>query len=403
MPDKFPIRPVLLACLIVSIGQLSVGLLFPALPSIAQNFSLNAEQVQRLISYYLLGFGPSQLFYGPLSDAIGRKPVLLTGIAISIVGLALTVWGGDTFALLLWGRFLQGLGAGCCSVLSRASLRDSYSYQHLALAMTWLGIVASFSPIIAPVIGGFVNHHFGWLAVFVVMLSYIGLVWMILAVSFKETVNTKSHVPPMKTVLSDYKKLITSSYFISFSGIGWLNYSMVVVAISVIPFVMQVQIGMTSDQYAMWALIPAFGLLLGGTICNKLRPRFGSENMLKVAPCLHALAGIWLIVAPLTPAAIIAGQFLMVVANGIAFPCAQSQLLLPFKNKAGTTAALGGAMQMVTASLLSMFLMMLGMSKAWHLGLLLVCVGILGSGLVRAGFSEKNRLDDEGNFQQDRP
>lgn len=65
MPSSFPLRPVLLACLIVSIGQLSVGLLFPALPSIAQNFSLNAEQVQRLISFYLLGFGPSQLLYGP--------------------------------------------------------------------------------------------------------------------------------------------------------------------------------------------------------------------------------------------------------------------------------------------------------------------------------------------------
>ncbi len=132
MPSSFPLRPVLLACLIVSIGQLSVGLLFPALPSIAQNFSLNAEQVQRLISFYLLGFGPSQLLYGPLSDAIGRKPVLLLGIAISIAGLVLTVSGVDNFSLLLWGRFLQGLGAGCCSVLSRASLRDSYSYQHLA-------------------------------------------------------------------------------------------------------------------------------------------------------------------------------------------------------------------------------------------------------------------------------
>lgn len=399
MPSSFPLRPVLLACLIVSIGQLSVGLLFPALPSIAQNFSLNAEQVQRLISFYLLGFGPSQLLYGPLSDAIGRKPVLLLGIAISIVGLVLTVSGVDNFSLLLWGRFLQGLGAGCCSVLSRASLRDSYSYQHLAQAMTWLGIVASFSPIVAPVIGGFVNFHFGWLSVFVVMLIYIAIVWLILVFSFKETVNTKSHVPNLKTVLGNYKQLITSSYFISFSGIGWLNYSMVVVSISVIPFIMQVQIGMTSDEYAIWALIPAFGLLLGGAICNKLRPKLGSERMLKVAPYLHAIAGIWLIVAPLTAWSVIAGQFLMVVANGIAFPCAQSQLLLPFRDKAGTTAALGGAMQMVTASLLSMGLMALGMSKAWHLGLLLVCVGILGCGLIRAGFSEKNQLDEEGNFK----
>lgn len=80
MSDQFPLRPVLLACLIVSIGQLSVGLLFPALPSIAQHFSLNAEQVQRLISYYLLGFGPSQLFYGHFRMPLDESPYSLLGL-----------------------------------------------------------------------------------------------------------------------------------------------------------------------------------------------------------------------------------------------------------------------------------------------------------------------------------
>nr|WP_086939285.1 multidrug effflux MFS transporter [Thaumasiovibrio occultus] len=387
MPENVSLRPVLFACLIVSIGQLSVGLLFPALPWIAQDFSLDAEQVQRLISYYLLGFGPSQLLYGPISDSVGRKPVLLFGIAVAAMGLTLAVWGGDNFTWLLAGRFLQGLGAGCCSVLARASVRDSYDHQFLPQALTWLAIVASFGPIVAPVIGGFVNHHFGWMAVFVVLLSYIGLVWLLLVLFFSETLSGKQQVPTAKAVIADYKQLITSCYFASFAAIGWINYSMVVVAISVIPFVMQVQIGMSSDEYAMWALIPACGLFVGGNICNRLRPKLGTEKMLKIAPCIQAVAGIWLIVCPLTPSAVMAGQFLMVVANGIAFPCALSQMLMPYGRKAGTASALSGALQMVTASLLSMALMAMGMSQAWHMGVLLITVGIIGSCLVRRGFS----------------
>ncbi|WP_413113723.1 multidrug effflux MFS transporter [Thaumasiovibrio sp. DFM-14] len=386
MPEKFYWRPVLLACLIVSIGQLSVGLLFPSLPWIASDFHLTAEQVQRLISFYLLGFGPSQLLYGPISDAVGRRPMLLSGLGLAMLGLSVSVYGANQFEWLLWGRFIQGLGAGCCAVLARASLRDSYAPNHLPQALTWLAVVASFSPIVAPVIGGFVNHHFGWFSVFVLLLSYIALVWLILMLLFKETLSERRAVPSLRQVLSDYKQLIVSPYFISFAGIGWFNYSLVVVAISLMPFVMQVQIGMTSDEYALWALLPAWGLLVGGMICNRLRPRIGTERMLKIAPFIQLSAGVWLVLAPLTPVAMMIGQFIMVVGNGIAFPCAQSQLLLPFKKNAGAAAALSGACQMVFASLLSMTLMSFGISQAWHMGVLIMLASLISSMLIRLGF-----------------
>ena len=144
-------KPLLLACLIVSIGQLSLGLVFPALPAVAQSLHLSTEQVQLLVSGYLFSFGASQLIYGPLSDVFGRRPVLLSGLLIAACGLAIGVLQAGSFQWLLLGRIIQGMGAGSVAVLARATIRDSYQRQDLVKAMTWVAIVAAFTPIMAPV------------------------------------------------------------------------------------------------------------------------------------------------------------------------------------------------------------------------------------------------------------
>lgn len=392
MSTAFNWKPVLLACVIVSIGQFSMGLIFPSLPWIAQDFSVTSDQAQLLISIYLLGFGPSQFLYGPVSDALGRKPILIAGLTLALVGLTVAILGSHSFTMLVVGRFIQGLGAGCCAVLSRASLRDSYDQHELPRALSWVAIVASFTPIIAPVLGGFINHSFGWLAVFISLSSYILLILCFLLFFFSETLPAKHAIPKVKTILSTYGLLMRSKYFLSFASLGWYNFSLVVLSISVMPFIMQVQIGMTSDQYAVWALIPAFGLLSGGFICNRLRPTIGTKKMLFIVPAVHLTAAIWLIVAPLHPAAMMAGQFILNMGNGMAFPCAQSQLLIPYKSQSGSVAALSGGGQMIFSSIISMLLMRIGISEAWHLGSVILIFSLLGLLSMRAGFSSKPTL-----------
>jgi len=387
MSSSFQWKPVLLAGLIVSIGQFSMGLVFPSLPWIAKDFSVSSDNAQLLISVYLLGFGPSQLIYGPTSDAIGRKPILIVGLTLAIIGLSLTILGNHSFNLLVFGRFIQGLGAGCCAVLSRASLRDSYNYENLPKALSWVSIVASFTPMIAPVLGGFINHTLGWLAVFIALLSYISLVLMLLIFLFSETLPIKKPLPNIPAMLGTYKRLITSRYFFSFATIGWFNFSLIVISISVMPFIMQIQIGMSSDQYALWALIPACGLLVGSTICNRIRPIIGTKKMLFVAPVIHLTSSVWLICAPLTPLSMMFGQFLLTMGNGIAFPCAQTQLLMPYKEKSGSVAALSGGGQMTFSSLMSMLLMSFGIQQPWHLGVVIGVLAILGTISIKVGFS----------------
>lgn len=389
MNSHFNWQPVLMAGLMVSIGQFSMGLVFPSLPWIAHDFGINSEEVQQLISFYLLGFGPSQLFYGPISDAIGRRPILLMGLSLAIIGLSIGIFASSSFQLLTLGRFVQGLGAGCCSVLARASLRDAYNHDDLPKALSWLTIIASFTPIISPVFGGFINHYFGWLSVFIVMFSYISLVLMILFFLFNESLPNKRKIPNVKKIILTYKNLLISRYFLSFALIGWLNFSLVVLTISIMPFIMQIQIGMTSEDYAIWALIPACGLFAGGSICNQMRPKIGTRRMILYAPIIHLFCSLWLICSPLSPIYMMIGQFFLAMGNGIAMPCAQTQLLMPYKKKAGSVAALSGAAQMTIASLISMLLLNLGIQEPWHLGMVIMSFALLTYLAMILGFKSK--------------
>ncbi len=137
MPKTFRKRPILLACLIISIGQLSMGLIFPSLPGIAGDFNVSLDEAQLLVA---------------------------------ICGLVLVILSRDSLYGMVAGRFIQGLGTGCCAVLARASTRDSYSGDQLPTALSYVAMAASITPLCAPVIGELINHHFGWAMVFVTLL-----------------------------------------------------------------------------------------------------------------------------------------------------------------------------------------------------------------------------------------
>ncbi|PFG58582.1 Bcr/CflA subfamily drug resistance transporter [Vibrio sp. ES.051] len=386
MSHPINFRSILLACLIISVGQLSMGLVMPSLPWIAKDFSISLDQAQLLVSIYLLGFGPSQFIYGPVSDALGRKKVLLTGLLIAMSGLLMIIFWSQTFTAMVWGRFLQGLGTGCCAVLARASTRDRFSGNDLPVAMSYIAMAASITPLIAPVIGGFINFHFGWSMVFISLLGYVALAWLIIAFRFTETISHRSAIPSPRRMLRQYRDLLTSRYFMSFASISWLNFSLMITTVSVMPFIMQDQIGMTSDQYAMWALIPALGMLGGTTICNRVRPIIGNKRMLLCTPVLHISAALWLFFCPLEPLYLMLGQLLMILGNGIALPCAQTMVMQPYKKRAGAAAAMSGGGQMVVSSLVSLTLVQLGLSQAWHLSIVIVVFTAVTLSNILGGF-----------------
>jgi DHA1 family bicyclomycin/chloramphenicol resistance-like MFS transporter len=159
---------VLLAAL-ATVSPFSIDTFFPSFPAIAAQFALNAWQMQQTLTSYLVPFAVMSLVLGPLSDALGRRPIVLVGLAVySAASLACAT--APSFAWLLTFRALQGMSAGVGMAVGRAIVRDLHEGPEAQRLMSTITMIFGIAPALAPVIGGWIHVAFGWRAVFVFMV-----------------------------------------------------------------------------------------------------------------------------------------------------------------------------------------------------------------------------------------
>ncbi|ENJ7185584.1 multidrug effflux MFS transporter [Vibrio fluvialis] len=354
--DSFKKTPMLLAMMIIATGQVGVAIYLPSLPMISQDLQVDQASVQMLVTLFLLGFGGSQLFYGALSDAVGRRPTFILGQGIYLLGTILCVAFSDSFSSLEMGRLLQGLGAGSASVLGRSVLRDSYDGHHLTKAMSYIAITASIMPIVAPVVGGWMTYHFSWQAVFIFVMVYISAIFTLGYFILPETLPyAKKRFEPSKVAMN-YWALLRNWQVLSSASYNWISYLSSLVTLSVLPFLLQKQLGMTAAEYGSIMIIPSAGLLVGSVLVNIFHRRFSSRQLLGTAIGIMIFAGVWLLITPFNVFNLVWAFTWLTVAQGISFPLSTTLLLAPHKTQAGSVSALSGSIQMLIAGLLGGFL-----------------------------------------------
>lgn len=345
--------PLMFAMMIIATGQVGVSIYLPALPVISSDFGVRQDQVQSLVTLFLIGFGLSQLFYGPLSDAIGRRPVFLWGQGLYLFGVIVCILFSDNFDMLLAGRLLQGLGAGSASVLGRSILRDSYDGDALTRALSYLAVIASIMPILGPFIGGWITWHMGWQWVFGFVFAYLLTIYFIGWFILPETLPYPVRKFYPQKLLGNYWALLNQSQIISNASYNWLSYLTALVTLLLYPFLMQEQLGLTPADYGKMMIIPSAGLLIGSLSLTQLRKHFPNNELLFFAFALAGVAGLWLILTPLSVVNLITPFTILAISQGIIFPLATAMLLVPHSKQAGSVSALSGAMQMAIAGLFS--------------------------------------------------
>src|ERR1044071_3632730 len=160
---------------LTALAALSIDMVLPALPSIGAAVGVTrANDNQLIVSLFFLGFGVGQLFYGPVSDTVGRKPAAFAGLALFSVGCVMALTS-RSFPLMLTGRFLQGIGVAGPRTITLALVRDRFEGREMARVMSLITVVFIVAPIIAPTIGQVLLSLFGWRAIFVVYLA-MGLI-----------------------------------------------------------------------------------------------------------------------------------------------------------------------------------------------------------------------------------
>jgi len=194
-PRRSTAEFVSLMALLTSLVALSIDAMLPALPLIGQDLGVvEANNNQLVISAFFLGFAIGQIFYGPISDSLGRKPLTYAGLLVFIVGCVLSIFATD-FTVMLIGRVLQGLGVAGPRTVTLAIVRDQYAGRDMARIMSFIMAVFILVPVIAPALGQGVLLLAGWRAIFLSFLALAGAAVFWFAVRQPETLPSHKRLP----------------------------------------------------------------------------------------------------------------------------------------------------------------------------------------------------------------
>jgi Bcr/CflA subfamily drug resistance transporter len=338
----------IVAVLCASIGPISSDLYLPSLPFIADDFQVHNNMAQLSLTLYMLGFCIVRLFYGPLSDAVGRKKPLVIALILSFIGAMLCLFAPNIYVLFI-GRFIQGTGTAGCAVLALSILRDKLSGTTLARYSAYFGMGNITLIAIAPLVGGYIQHYFGWRVIFTILGLYT-IVISILAHFLLETnlEPERGHLKlpnvrrNLKTLLSNQHYLISiTSVFLVFGGVlAWLTLG---------PILLQDVLGLSPIQFGWIGFIVAGCYFIGGFCSSKLVAVHGIPAMLNAGVKLALAGGIALLIPALfhvtNSFVIVLPVMLFVAGAGLIFPNSYAFALTPFPKIAGIASALLGTAQ----------------------------------------------------------
>lgn len=352
-PQGRPFRVLLGAQSMVS--SLAVDMSLPALPAIAAAFGTDAARAQLTIGIYLLGYAAGQLFYGPLSDRYGRRPVLLIGMTIYalsgfLCALAPTI---DTMIAL---RLMQGFGGAAGVVVTRAAARDHFGGRDLAQMMSSITAVQAFGPLLAPVIGGVLATHFRWEIIFFVQGGFAAAMLFATWAGFPESLKMRDlrAIRPGR-LLTNYWTFFSHPRCIGFALVSACVFGGLFIVLSASPFVLIEVYGVSSQAYGFFFGMSVLGYMVGSFANRRLLHHgVASETLLRAGLALLILgAGAMLILAAGMWGGI-AGVMVPYVTYCFAIsfvqPNAIAAAMEPVPHMAGTGASLMGAIQMASAA-----------------------------------------------------
>jgi DHA1 family bicyclomycin/chloramphenicol resistance-like MFS transporter len=341
---------------LTALGPLSMDMYLPSLPDIARSLQAPVLNVQLTISSYLFGFAVGQIFYGPVSDRLGRKPVLLVALvlyAAATIGCA----AAQSIHGLIAARFIQALGGAGSIVLARAVVRDIYSGARAGRELSLMGSITAFAPIVAPMIGGVLQTVFGWRAIFVLLVLFAGVSGAAAAFLLPETLKER---PPGRFSFAGmaglYRSVLVHRGFLANLGILTTTFVGLFAWVSGAPIVMQGSVyGLSPLVFGVTFAMGAAGYMVGAYIAARIVIRFGLDRTMGIGCATLASGGLIMaavVALGLTNVLWFVGAMTIYLAGlGFALPMAMAGALTPFPDRAGTASSLMGFAQQSSAAL----------------------------------------------------
>ncbi len=366
--------------LISFISPLAANLFIPSLPGLEKYFNVTNEPLEFTITAFLLGFGLSQLIYGPLSDRFGRRKIIFIGMFIALAGSIGCAMTNSVTQLIIY-RFILGCGVGAGAVLTRSILRDVFSGKELTNAIALNALIFTIAPVLTPLLGSYIDRWLGWEANFIVIPIYISIAWLI---SWLLLAETNLHCNPTATqpkiILRHYRKLLSNKAFTGYLICAGCAVSGISTFTMISPFLFQQHLGVSIVMYGWIIALISSGMLIGRAINMILIRHLLVAKIMRLGHILMILSGILIFISSYWNSdnliMIIIAIMIFIIATGLIIPNAFAEALSSFATMAGSAAALYGSGVLLISSLTSAIVAVL---REENLTLLAVVFLVLGS------------------------
>jgi MFS transporter, DHA1 family, multidrug resistance protein len=347
-----PAKIAVLAALAAT-GTLATNILLPSLPQMAASLKVSSAAVTSAITVFLAVFALGQLAVGPISDRYGRRWPVLSGFAVFLVG---SIWCGlaDDLPGLLTGRVIQAAGACATSVLSRAIARDLFSGTALARAMALIMIAMAAAPGFSPLLGGALDHYFGWRAEF----AFVGVFAAAIALAYEWVFGETHHStriplnPP--AIARNYISLIADRRFLVPAATVSLIMGGLFAMFSAAPRVLIEDLHFSPIELGVFFAGTVMIVFAAGMLATRLAPRFGLDRSIQGGLLAAATGSVAILLVSLfspTFLPFFGAMCVFLLGMGIVNPLGTAQALSPFGEKAGAASALLGFWQMMSAAI----------------------------------------------------
>ncbi|HFT1960171.1 TPA: Bcr/CflA family multidrug efflux MFS transporter [Enterobacter ludwigii] len=354
--------------LLAMLMPLSIDMYLPALPVISAQFGVPAGSAQMTLSTYILGFALGQLFYGPMADSFGRKPVILGGTLI-FAGAAVACAQAQTIDQLIVMRFFHGLAAAAASVVINALMRDIYPKEEFSRMMSFVMLVTTIAPLVAPMAGGAVLVWFSWHVIFWILALAALLASAMIFFFIDETLpaerRQKFHI---RTTMGNFASLFRHKRVLSYMLASGFSFAGMFSFLSAGPFV-YIELNHVSPQHFGYYFALNIVFLFIMTIINsRFVRRVGALNMFRAGLWIQFVMAVWLVLSAFTGVgfwALVVGVAAFVGCVSMVSSNAMAVILDEFPHMAGTASSLAGTFRFGIGAIVGALLSMATFNTAW--------------------------------------
>ena len=354
--------------LLAMLMPLSIDMYLPALPVISAQFGVPPGSAQMTLSTYILGFALGQLLYGPMADSLGRKPVILGGTLV-FAGAAVACALAQTIDHLIFMRFLHGLAAAAASVVINALMRDIYPKEEFSRMMSFVMLVTTIAPLVAPMAGGAVLVWFSWHAIFWILALAALLASAMIFFFIDETLpaehRQKFHI---RTTIGNFASLFRHKRVLSYMLASGFSFAGMFSFLSAGPFV-YIELNHVSPQHFGYYFALNIVFLFVLTIINsRFVRRVGALNMFRAGLWIQFVMAVWLVVSAFLGVgfwALVIGVAAFVGCVSMISSNAMAVILDEFPHMAGTASSLAGTFRFGIGAIVGALLSMATFTTAW--------------------------------------